>query len=150
MQQIFDALVTLLAPILAYTADEAWEHCLFTEGSVHTQDFPTASGYGNTATEKVNELLKLRERIQQKVEEQVQAKSFNKNNEATVTVPTPENEELQTLLMDRDFSTEFFIVADLNLGNEFSAQKTEHAMCPRCRRYEPLVTNVCQRCSEVV
>ena len=98
----------------------------------------------------MDELLKLRDQIQQKVEEQVQAKVFNKNNEAKVTVPTPECEELQSLLNDREFSTEFFIVAELNLGNEFSAAKTEYAMCPRCRRYEPLVTDVCQRCSEVV
>ena len=39
MQLVFDALVTLLAPILAYTADEAWEHAGY-EGSVHEADFP--------------------------------------------------------------------------------------------------------------
>jgi isoleucyl-tRNA synthetase len=147
--EIFLAISKLLAPVLAYTADEAWEHCQFTDGSVHTQDFPTASGYGEEATKTVNQLLKLREQIQQKVEEQVQAKAFNKNNEADVTVPAPEDERLQSILTDRLFVTEFFIVADLNLGEEFAAKKTEHSMCPRCRRYEPLVTDVCQRCSEV-
>jgi isoleucyl-tRNA synthetase len=117
---------------------------------VHTQDFPKASQSCREATETVAELLKLRDQIQQKVEEQVQAKAFNKNNEAEVTVPTPEKPELQSLLKDRSFTTEFFIVADLHLGDDFAAKKTEHSMCPRCRRYEPLVTDICQRCSDVV
>ncbi len=148
--EIFLAISKLLAPVLAYTADEAWEHCPFTEGSVHTQDFPEAKHSSREATETVSVLLKLRDQIQQKVEEQVQAKAFNKNNEAEVTVPTPENDEIHALLKDRSFTTEFFIVADLSFGTEVSAKKTEHCMCPRCRRYEPLVTDVCQRCSEVV
>ena len=33
------ALCRLLAPILAFTADEAWEYAGY-EGSVHEQDFP--------------------------------------------------------------------------------------------------------------
>lgn len=148
--EIFLAISKLLAPILAYTADEAWEHCPFTEGSVHTQDFPEATNSSREATQVVGELLKLRDQIQQKVEEQIQAKAFNKNNEAEVTVPTPEDENLKSILKDRSFTTEFFIVAGLELGTEFSARKTEYPMCPRCRRYEPLVSDVCQRCSEVV
>ncbi|MCP5536047.1 MAG: isoleucine--tRNA ligase [Akkermansiaceae bacterium] len=148
--EIFLAITKLLAPILAYTADEAWEHCPFTEGSVHTQDFPQAAHPSREATEVITALLRIRDQIQQKVEEQVQAKAFNKNNEAKVTVPTPENPDLLALLKDRSFTTEFFIVADLSLGTEYAARKTEHCMCPRCRRYEPLVTDVCQRCSEVV
>jgi isoleucyl-tRNA synthetase len=148
--EIFLAISKLLAPVLAYTADEAWEHCAFTEGSVHAQDFPVAKHSSREATETVSELLKLRDQIQQKVEEQVQAKAFNKNNEAEVTVPTPENKDIEMLLRDRSFTTEFFIVADLKLGTDFAAKKTEYSMCPRCRRYEPLVTDVCQRCSEVV
>ena len=39
MGQIFDALVKLLAPVLAYTSEEAWEYA-GGEGSIHEQDFP--------------------------------------------------------------------------------------------------------------
>lgn len=148
--EVFLAIAKLMAPILAYTADEAWEHCPFTEGSVHAQDFPEVSDRGTEATATVAELLKMRDQIQQKVEQQVQAKAFNKNNEAQVTVPAPESGALRALLEDRDFATEFFIVADLGIGSGYSAEKTSHCMCPRCRRYEPLVTDVCRRCSEVV
>ena len=60
------------------------------------------------------------------------------------------------LLEDRAFATEFFIIADLDVktGPELaaSAAKTEHAMCPRCRRYEPAAEggDVCERCAEVL
>ena len=66
----------------------------------------------------------------------------------------PENHPSRELLTNRDFVTEFFILADLQLelGTEITARAkaTEHSMCPRCRRYEPLVTELCSRCSEVV
>ena len=42
MYEIFSTITRLLAPVLAFTADEAWEHAPFTKGSVHEQDFPVA------------------------------------------------------------------------------------------------------------
>jgi len=84
----------------------------------------------------------------------VQAKAFNKNNEADVTVTLPADHPCVDLLNDREFVTEFFILADLTVevGEEIlaTAKATSHAMCPRCRRYEPLVSDVCQRCQDVL
>ena len=157
MYDLFSALSRLLAPILVYTADEAWEHAPFTEGSVHEQDFPEpdpafASG---KATAKVNRLLEIRKVVQTAIEEQVQAKTFTKNNEAAVQLVVPEKEPVYDLLRDRQFATEFFILADLDVsaGSALSAKaaKTHHKMCPRCRRYEPLgKSGVCARCESVV
>ncbi|TAE73098.1 MAG: isoleucine--tRNA ligase [Verrucomicrobia bacterium] len=157
MHDVFSALAKLLAPILAYTADEAWEHAAFTAGSVHEQDFPEpdplfASG---EATAKVNRLLEIRRSVQTAIEERIQAKEFTKNNEASVTLVVPEKEAVYDLLRDRQFATEFFIIADLDVsaGPALSAKaaKTGHAMCPRCRRYEPLgLGGVCGRCESVV
>lgn len=155
MHRVFDSLCKLLAPILAFTADEAWEHA-GNEGSVHEQDFPMVDSDFDTeeSTAQVNGLLELRAVIQAAIEKEVQAKSFNKNNEADVTVTLPVDHEFRGLLKDRDFVTEFFILSELRLetGDELSvtAKATEHNMCPRCRRYEPLISTVCQRCSEVV
>ena len=155
MHCVFDSICRLMAPILAFTADEAWEHA-GNEGSVHEQDFPQlnpdfASGQ---ATEQIDCLLELRTVIQTAIEKEVQAKTFNKNNEADVTVTLPADHPSRELLSDREFVTEFFILADLHLetGGDVSASAiaTKHCMCPRCRRYEPLVTDVCQRCNEVV
>lgn len=155
MYRVFDAVCRLISPILVFTADEAWEHA-GNSGSVHEQDFPEPDPDFSTgeAIESVEKLLEIRAVIQTAIEEQVQAKAFNKNNEAAVTLTLPEGHSCMDLLQDRDFVTEFFILSDLEIvsGDELSATAaaTQHEMCPRCRRYEPLVTDICQRCSEVV
>jgi isoleucyl-tRNA synthetase len=61
---------------------------------------------------------------------------------------------LLDLLNDRDFATEFFIIAGLTAttGEELSAtaRKTDHSLCPRCRKHEPLLeSGLCERCDEV-
>jgi len=157
MHAVFESLAKLLAPVLAFTTDEAWGHAGF-EGSVHEQDFPQVNEEFLTgeATELIKQLLDIRAIIQTSIEEQVQAKTFNKNNEAHVTLCLPAGHACETILKDREFATEFFIIACLDVvaGEEISAtaKKTEYEMCPRCRRYEPLQesTGVCDRCSEVI
>lgn len=159
MYAVFTTLTKLLAPILAYTAEEAWEHGK-QEGSVHEQDFPevNADYADKAATSRVTRLFEIRAVIQRAIEAAVQAKQFNKNNEASIqlTLPANENQDIIALLSERDFATEFFIIADLKLsisGEELkaTASLTEHPMCPRCRRYEPLADGeeLCARCAEV-
>ena len=156
MYDIFSALTRLLAPILAYTADEAWEHAPFTSGSVHEQDFPEPdpSFASGEITKKVERLLEIRHEVQQAIEEQVKAKAFKKNNEAAVKLVVKEGETVYDLLNDEDFAKEFFIVAefDVSAGPEFVVKvtRTQYEMCPRCRRYEPLVDGLCERCAGVV
>ncbi len=154
--EIFDAMVKLLAPVLAYTAEEAWEHA-DREGSIHEQVFPEVNPKfaGSEATEKVAQLLEIRGIMQTAIEEKVQAKEFKKNNEASVTLTVPVNHSCLDLLKDHDFATEFFIVSELKIteGDSLSAsvEHTPHAMCPRCRKYEPIVKDdLCQRCADAV
>jgi len=155
MHRVFDAVCRLMAPILAFTADEAWEHA-GNEGSVHEQDFPTIDPNfeSGDAIGQIDMLLELRAIIQTAIEKEVQAKTFNKNNEADVTLTIPDNHPCRELLADRDFVTEFFILADLRieLGDQITAtaKATAHDMCPRCRRYEPLVSDLCGRCNDVI
>jgi isoleucyl-tRNA synthetase len=157
MNEVFDALVKLLAPILAFTAEEGWEHA-GREGSVHEQDFPVPDERfaGREATGEVNELLELRGVIQTAIQSQVQGKAFNKSNEASVELVLPADHGARKHLTARDFAIEFFIIADLKLaeGGEISASavKTSHPMCPRCRRYEPVADEegLCDRCGSVL
>lgn len=159
MHHIFQSLVRLLAPILSYTAEEAWEHAGhdLKEDSIHLQTFPERLELGEEAAqEKVAELLKIRSVIQTANEAKVQAKEFTKNNEAAVTLTLPRDSPHTELLENRDFHTEFFIIAELHLeeGEELSAtsEKTSYAMCPRCRRYEPSdhPDGLCKRCAPLV
>ncbi len=156
--RVFDVLVKLLAPILAYTCEEAWEHAGHTD-SVHEQDFPTADAAFDAGLEKTFErLLQIKSTIYVAIQAQIQAKAFNKNNEAAValTIPADEDPAVVALLEDADFAKEFFIISSLEVtkGDSLTATaaKTEYAMCPRCRRYEPAVNadGLCARCAAVL
>ena len=158
MYEIFSSITRLLAPILAYTADEAWEHAAFTKDTVHEQDFPTADpAFAPSQVSKdVERLFQIKAAIQTAIEAKIQAKEFTRNNEAAITLTIPASDaHLLEKLNDRDFATEFFIIAGLTVtqGTELSATatKTELPLCPRCRRHEPVLeSGLCQRCDEVV
>ena len=157
MQEIFTSIAKLLAPILAFTADEAWEHASFTTGSVHEQDFPVANPAfaAGEASEKVNRLFEIKHAIQTAIEARIQAKEFTRNNEADVTLTVPASDlHLLEMLNDREFATEFFIIAGLTatVGDTLTAaaRKTGLSLCPRCRKHEPILeSGLCERCDEV-
>ncbi len=158
MYEVFSSITRLLAPILAYTADEAWEHAAFMEGSVHEQNFPTANpAFAPSQVSKdVDRLFQIKAVIQTAIEAKIQAKEFTRNNEAAISLTLPASDaHLLEKLNDRDFATEFFIIAELTVtqGSELTATaaKTELALCPRCRRHEPvLASGLCERCEAVV
>ena len=158
MHEIFTTITKLLAPVLAFTADEAWEHAAFTDGSIHEQDFPKPNPdhAPGQVSKDVERLFQIKAAMQTAIEAKVQAKDFSRNNEAAVALTLPESDRhLMEMLNDRDFATEFFIIAELSVatGAELvaNARKTDHPLCPRCRKHEPvLASGLCQRCDDVV
>src|SRR5260221_3090512 len=61
MHEIFNALCRLLAPVLAFTAEEARRYSVPPDrDSVHLQEFPEPRGRGHEGTGQVDELLRLR------------------------------------------------------------------------------------------
>jgi isoleucyl-tRNA synthetase len=157
MYELFLAISKLLAPILAYTADEAWEHATFTTGTIHEQDFPEADPRfaGREATSLMDRIFEIRYAIQTAIEPCIQAKEFNRNNEAAVTLTVAENDVAYAALQDTEMMKEIFIIAELQLevGAELIAlaHKTELPLCPRCRRHEPLEpSGICKRCDDVM
>ena len=154
----FSTLTRLLAPILAFTADEAWEHAPFTSGCVHEQDFPEPDlAFAKPATLNLfRRLFKVRDAVQTAIESQIQEKSFSRNNEAAVEVTLPQpDEDLAAILNDRAFATEFFIIAEMRTttGNSLAATatKTTLPLCPRCRAFHPLLeSGLCLRCDEAI
>jgi isoleucyl-tRNA synthetase len=157
MYEIFTSITKLLAPILAYTADEAWEHASFTTGTIHEQDFPEANPTfaPGSATQQVTRLFEIKYAIQTAIEARIQAKEFTRNNEADVTLTVSASDApLLEMLNNRDFATEFFIIAGLTatVGDALSAtaRKTDLHLCPRCRKHEPLLeSGLCERCDAV-
>jgi len=166
MHEIFDALCRLLAPILAFTAEEAWRHSAVAgigdagqpgsptpaTTSVHLQEFPEpedrdgkirpqAARRGEGApSAQVAELLRLRGVIAQAIERARQEKLIGNTLEARVVLYSDSG---VTEEVGQEELEEFFIVSDLTVhhAKEASASvtKTPYAKCARCWRHRPTV-----------
>ncbi|MGE5214659.1 MAG: isoleucine--tRNA ligase, partial [Nitrospirota bacterium] len=123
MREIFDALCRLLAPILVFTAEEAWQH-LAVAGigdagqaglptpattSIHLQDFPATQDRGREAIDQVEELLKLRGAIGQAIEQARQDKLIGNTLEARVVL---NSNSAVTERISKEELEEFFILSD--------------------------------------
>lgn len=161
MSRCFEAIARLLAPILVFTADEAWEFSGRTT-SVHLETFPEVDpSLRDEALEaKVGEWLQLRSVIyQQAIEPARQAKTVAKSLEAAVTVEmsSEQNSALGDSLAELE---EFFIVSELkgSVGPELKATVIRSGLkrCARCWRHQPTVgddaahPDLCDRCAEAV
>jgi len=158
MHRVFDGLCRLLAPIMAFTAEEAWGY-LGATGSVHLQLFPELdAGWRNAAVEnQVAQLLSLRGVIGQAVERARQEKLIGNALEAAVVLRC-EQEAIASV--PREQLEEFFILSELKIepGKEPEAliSKTTHAKCARCWRHRAAVgksaehPELCDRCESVV
>jgi isoleucyl-tRNA synthetase len=152
MHACFDAVAKLLAPILAYTADEAWEFAGH-KTSIHIETLPEANAaLRDEALEaKVDEWLKLRAAIyQQAIEPARQAKTIAKSLEAAITLEIADAQHA-ALNADKAELEEFLIVSELTLasGAEPMAKvfRSGQPQCPRCWRHQELTSNdVCARC----
>ncbi len=171
MREIFDALCRLLAPILVFTAEEAWRYSAVAGTgdarrpgstppatiSVHVQEFPQPQGRGREATDQVDELLRLRGVIGQSIEGARQDKLIGNTLEAAVVLHSDSD---VTARISKEELEEFFIVSDLRIdqAKEASASvtKTSFKKCARCWRHRPTVgaskahPDLCDRCESVV
>ena len=160
MARVFDSLCRLLAPVLAFTCDEAWEHYGHEPGEVHLLDFPVPDPQFATteAAEKVEKLTAMRAAIQQQVETARKEKSIGSNLAAAVKLTVPEGEPTPVdLLGDIDSVLEFFLVSEVetSAGTAFAAsvKPTPHCKCGRCWRHLPSVSDegsLCKRCASVI
>ncbi len=167
MYQILDALVRLLAPILAYTAEEAWaaiEHKSKDTDSVHLATIPepdSSIDYTNELT-RWEKIMTLRDDCLRTLEGLRQNKDIASNQEASVTITTA-NDELADILNDSGLEqfAALCIVSEVKLERAdgettIKAAKSEHKKCDRCWNFWPSVgqnpqhPDLCARCAEVV
>jgi isoleucyl-tRNA synthetase len=161
IREITETLCKLLAPILAFTADEVWEHLGHTT-SVHLQPFPSPNpGFATSETATtVEDLLKARAVIQQAIEAARQAKQIGSNLEATVHLTLADPGFTHPVFADLPTLREFFILSDLHLARGETLAATvevcNNAKCERCWRHLPDVgtheehPTLCGRCAEAV
>jgi isoleucyl-tRNA synthetase len=161
MRTVFDGLCRLLAPILAFTADEAWGY-FRPERSVHLQLFPEADPQWiePAMAEDFESLLNLRARIMQAVESAQKSKTIGTTLEARVVVRVSEDKELRAVRKYRTELDELFVISDLTVEEAatFSVEvtKTSNARCERCWRYREDVpgnageASLCGRCAKAL
>ena len=171
MREILDALCKLLAPVLVFTAEEAWRHSAAAgigdasqpgspnpaTTSVHAQEFPEPQSGGREAIGQVEELLRLRGIIGQAIEQARQEKLIGNTLEARVVLNSDSD---VTEKIPKEELEEFFILSDLTIQQakepSASVTKTPYKKCARCWRHRPTVgtskahPDLCDRCESVV
>ncbi|MEI9893671.1 MAG: isoleucine--tRNA ligase [Chthoniobacter sp.] len=161
MVRVLDALARLLAPILAFTADEAWGFA-GRKTSVHLELFPEPDTVlRDPATEaQFEQLLNLRGKIGQAVEAARAEKTIGNALEGAVTLQIADAALYEQLTGRETELEELFILSDLTLvaGPETSARviRTTRQKCARCWRHRKDVgvnaahAELCERCADVV
>ncbi len=166
MYTILDALVRMLAPVLAHTAEEAWaaiEYKSEEVDTVHLASMPAAdkaiAPAANAA--KWDSIMALRDEVL-KVLEGLRAEQVIKSNqEAAITIETNDDDLLAVI---NDMGIETFaslcIVSEVRISKgkslKVSAERCSHAKCERCWNYYPTVgqnaekPDLCNRCAVVV
>lgn len=163
MHGVYSALCRLLAPILVYTAEEAWEW-LGKKTSVHLEEFPQVGELSAPQAAEcaafIDQLVPLREKVSQAIEPERQAKKIGSTLEAEIALEIADEKLLAALQGREREMEEFFIVSSLTLsgGAETKAtlRHTEAKKCARCWRHlrsvglQPKHEDVCDRCAEAL
>jgi len=167
-QTVLHCLVTglcqMLAPILAFTADEAWEFVPGkTTGSIHEADLkPSGFSISESEHAKWENLFELREQLLPKLEGKRQEKVIGKSLEAKIRWFPERARKLSDLVSDRKILEDFrelVNVSQFEITNDLKAELVVHAdgqKCERCWHWETDVgqnaehPTICGRCVEAV
>jgi isoleucyl-tRNA synthetase len=167
------SLLKIMAPILAVTADEAWEYLAFSgkADSVHLEEWPKDDHKrwaDAELDEKWGRLIALREVVLKKLEEKRAAGEIGSSLEAEVIL-APSGDSYKKLLTDNKNSLRYlFIVSRVELEDAPAAQaasegpvavhirKAGGQKCQRCWNYSEMVgrdelhPTLCERCVKAV
>lgn len=156
----------LMAPILPFTTEEAWELLPAYEGkseSVHLQVFPDFQDFRMEKEEAASwdKLLETREKVLKSLEEAREKKEIGNSLEAEIVlILSPQEEEF--FRKYKPLLPELFITSGVSFQTgegEYTQVKVVRAKGEKCRRCWNFSTyvgksseypNLCQRCEEVV
>jgi isoleucyl-tRNA synthetase len=161
MHRIFDTLCRLLAPILVFTAEEAWIR-FRSSGSVHLQDFFEGGPLDANAENLFQQALYVRTMVGPHIERQRSQGMIGTSQEASILLECSDGDELlgDWWLSQTELLAQILIVSEVNLAKRESLQiavtKTSHQKCARCWRHRAYVgrskthPDLCDRCEDVV
>ncbi|WP_228242486.1 isoleucine--tRNA ligase [Porphyrobacter sp. GA68] len=150
LDTLFHALVRYCAPMLVFTAEEAWKTRFPEAGSVHLLEWPVmplaASDEG-----RWQQLRVLRDQVMEAIEPLRRDKTIRSGLEADVVVPA----SLVPPGFDAADMAELFITASVACddNDQVRVTRTSHEKCGRCWRLLPEVAEdgaLCDRCDTVV
>ncbi|MCX7943800.1 MAG: isoleucine--tRNA ligase [Deltaproteobacteria bacterium] len=166
-------LIKLLAPIISYTAEDAYKFIPKYKGkeiSVFLENFDYENyKYDDDALHKWDSLLRLRDEILKGLEEIRRQKIIGQSLEASIYLNIPDKyvEEFNKITDKIDLK-EFFICSEVGLnmhiedvalsrpldmfnGGSYSLKKAPGKKCPRCWRYSvEFVENTCPKCYQAL
>jgi isoleucyl-tRNA synthetase len=124
LHEILDTLLRLLAPVLSFTADEAWQHMpARKEQSVHLAAFPALhpEWKNDTLVERWERIMKVRADVSKALELARVAKVIGHSLDAGVAIAAPE--ELLGFLREYDAELQsIFIVSSVTLVDALSGE----------------------------
>jgi len=166
MYKILDALIRMLAPILAHTAEEAWAEMKFKSEdaeSVHLAHIPKVDDSIDWRSEEVkwSKIMNLRDEVLRELENLRQNKKIASSQEAVVKIRTVDA-DLVSLIKEQITEKQFAALCivskveieklegilyeggDYNeitegMGTEIHAEKSSHKKCQRCWNYRQSV-----------
>jgi isoleucyl-tRNA synthetase len=161
MQEILDALCRLLAPILVFTAEEAWRY-LGKGGSIHLEEFPEKGFPDSAADDQMAELRQMRAVVYREIEKARQEKVIGNSLEAAVVYHVPVGHLHNAWQGQESLIEEIMMVSSFRLkaGDDetvhANVSRTPYKKCARCWRHRAYVgtskehPDLCDRCEKVV
>ncbi|NVM22159.1 MAG: isoleucine--tRNA ligase [Desulfobacterales bacterium] len=176
LQSILDTLTRLMAPIVAFTAEELWSHMPKTNSrpaSVHVAQLPEVRDafFDTELAERWESILALRAEVSKAVEEARAQKQIGHSLDAAVTLSLPDRflekvkvgvDELRTVFIVSKVSTvpggalEGAYQSDRISGLAIRIERAPGEKCERCWVHDTSVgadkthKTVCSRCVEVL
>ena len=167
MYRILDAMIKMLAPVLAHTSEEAWAAMKFKSQDVTTIHIAAMPQPDPAIDHKADEpkwamLMDLRDEVLRALEGLRQSELIASNQEASITVySTDENLNAALETLGLGAFAGLCIVSEVKLQKQAGpakvvAQKSDYQKCERCWNYWPTVgklpatPGICSRCAEVV
>nr|MBA3769369.1 class I tRNA ligase family protein [Blastocatellia bacterium] len=161
LHQIADALCRLIAPILVFTSDEAWENLpKQTVASVHLSEFPKVSDDDTTTLSKNWErIFAIRDEVLKALETARTEKLIGSSLDAKVILAT-DKDTTRFLLDYYDQLRYIFIASQVEVHESESLsikiEKADGKKCERCWNYSVRVgefvgyPTVCERCNDAL
>jgi len=163
---LFHHLLTLLAPILCFTTEEAWQSRYGSNESIHTKNFPQIQNKWKRLDldSKWQVYKEIRKSINGAIEIERKNKKIGSSLEASIDLYLGDsqfNEIDQDLLKDISIISELNILKESPNDNCFISEtnknigvivsKTSGEKCERCWKYFSSLSNeICERCTQVI